>query len=330
MLLTNTVTYALEVRAALRELSRTEDIPLSELWVSFLDASLGARAMLWEYRLMRLYEWPSHTRRRFLSYRRAVKVSNRLLAGSTEEDRLVIGNKAAFNRTFADLVRRDWLYVPDSSPEDIRAFLARNRKFLAKDTLSTQGKNIFLFEGETDADVFLAEYAGRPFVLEAFLTQHPALSAINPTSVNTVRAVTACRNGRAEIVGACLRTGGKDAYVDNFHSGGVAFPLDLTEGIVTGAGRSFDGRMFLRHPATGYVVPGFTVPHWAELRRAVTEAALRIPQVGYIGWDVAVTAEGVELIEGNMDIPDHTLMQMDRPDAYKRLQDFFARCGEKI
>ena len=226
--------------------------------------------------------------------------------------------------------QRELVLDSDSTPEDIRAFLARNDKFLAKDTLSTQGQNIFLFEGETDPDAFLAEYAGRPFVLEAFIRQHPALAAINPTSVNTVRAVTACRNGRAELIGACLRTGGAGAYVDNFHSGGVAFPLDLTEGIVIGAGRSFDGKTFLRHPATGVVVPGFVIPHWEDLRRTVTEAALRVPKVGYIGWDVAVTEDGIEIVEANMDIPDHTLMQMDRPDAYKRLQDFFARCGEKL
>ena len=206
-------------------------------------------------------------------------------------------------------------------------FIGRNEVFLAKETGSTQGQNITQWRsGGFDPEDLIAAFLGKSFVLEAFIRQHPAMSSVNPTSVNTVRLVTASCKGHAEVIGGCLRTGGVNAFVDNFHSGGIAFPLDLEHGFVSGPGRDFQGRMYTVHPATNTVVPGFVIPHWELVRTAVLDGAGRIPSVGYIGWDVAVTEDGVEFIEANVNYPDHTLIQIDRNDAWKRVKDFMKRC----
>ncbi len=322
------ISYLKEVLAALRAISDETGAGMTELFVGFADTALVSRALLWEYKLMRLYKYPRYVRRGFLSYRRCVRVSNRLIGGASEEELDKYRRKECFNRTFGDYVRRDWLYLPESTEEQIRAFCGRNSVFLAKEIGSTQGQNITLHRaGEYDMERFISDYAGKTYVLEAFVKQHPDLARLNPTSVNTVRLVTAGVGGDTEIIGGCLRCGGAGAFVDNFHSGGVAYPLELTTGMVTGAGRSFDGKMYLRHPSTGCPVPGFQVPFWDELVRAVLEAAGRVPSVGYVGWDVAITEQGVEFIEGNVDIPDHTLIQMDLPDAYTRLSRFAEKHG---
>ena len=41
------------------------------------------------------------------------------------------------------------------------------------------------------------------------------------------------------------------------------------------------------------------IPMWDRVLEVVIEAAKKIPQVRYIGWDIAITNDGVELIEGN-------------------------------
>ena len=41
------------------------------------------------------------------------------------------------------------------------------------------------------------------------------------------------------------------------------------------------------------------IPMWDRVLEVVTEAAKKIPQIRYIGWDIAVTNDGVEFIEGN-------------------------------
>ena len=84
--------------------------------------------------------------------------------------------------------------------------------------------------------------------------------------------------------------------------------------------------MYSIHPATGKIVPGFEIPHWDKIVSAVLDAAGRMPNVGYIGWDVSVTEDGVEFVEGNVNYPDHTLIQIDRNDAYKRVKDFMRQC----
>jgi len=44
---------------------------------------------------------------------------------------------------------------------------------------------------------------------------------------------------------------------------------------------------------------GMQIPHWDKVVNMVMEAA-KIPEdMRYIGWDIAITDEGCELIEGN-------------------------------
>ncbi|MEE0454812.1 MAG: sugar-transfer associated ATP-grasp domain-containing protein [Sodaliphilus sp.] len=45
------------------------------------------------------------------------------------------------------------------------------------------------------------------------------------------------------------------------------------------------------------------------------DAAEHIPQIGFIGWDVAITQNGVELIEGNHN-PDYELLEYLGSNCY--------------
>ena len=53
------------------------------------------------------------------------------------------------------------------------------------------------------------------------------------------------------------------------------------------------------HPLTGVPIVGFEVPLFAEAIEAVKAAAQRIPEVPYVGWDVAIAPDRPVLIEGN-------------------------------
>lgn len=304
------------------------DYSRTELLWSYSLAFLRCGAAIDEYRICRLYDVSGHIQaKQFMSGKRLIRAADRLCKNASQQELDTFGKKDRFNAFFSDYVRRDWIYAGDSTEDQLRAFIARNDVFLAKETGSTQGQNITRWRaGEFIVDSFLEAHLGRTYVLEAFIHQHPTMSKINPTSVNTVRLVMAGYKGRTTVIGGCLRTGGVNAFVDNFHSGGIAFPLDLDHGIVTGQGRDFEGRLYTVHPATGAIVPGFVIPHWAEVVSSVLDGTARLPNVGYIGWDVAVTEEGVEFIKGNVNYPDHTLIQIDNNDAWKRVLDFTRRC----
>ena len=320
--------YIKKLSQMIKTVSKETDYSQGELLVSYALAFLRCGAAIDEYRICRLFDVSGHVQaKQFMSGHRLIKAADRLCRSASQEDFDCFGKKDRFNTVFSDYVKRDWLYAGNCTREEMLDFIARNDLFLAKETGSTQGQNITQWKaGAFDADSVLSTFLGKTFVLESFIQQHPAMSSINPTSVNTVRLVTATYKGRSEVIGGCLRTGGVNAFVDNFHSGGIAFPLDLEHGFVSGPGRDFEGRIYTIHPATNTVVPGFVIPNWEIVRAAVLDGAGRIPAVGYIGWDVAVTEEGVEFVEANVNYPDHTLIQIDRNDAWKRVKDFMKRC----
>ena len=138
------------------------------------------------------------------------------------------------------------------------------------------------------------------------------------------------RDGRVRLIGACLKCGGKGTATDNFHTGGIAYPLELSSGRVSGPGRSnTDLCDYTRHPASGAYLPGFQIPFWPELTACVHRAMDRVPGMGYVGWDIAVTPDGPELIEGNWHWPGGNIIQFDGVGKYPPLRDCAGETDEE-
>lgn len=53
---------------------------------------------------------------------------------------------------------------------------------------------------------------------------------------------------------------------------------------------------------------GRKIPHWDEVVAISKRAAECLPEIRFIGWDVAIGEDGVQLIEGNHN-PDYELME---------------------
>lgn len=138
---------------------------------------------------------------------------------------------------------------------------------------------------------------------EEYIVQHPALMDLSPSGVNTIRIITQLTQENEVIfLGARLRVT-VNSPVDNMASGNFAAALDLETGVVMGPGFYSDitQKAVEVHPITGVPVVGFRVPYWSEILGMTKEAALQHPENRSIGWDVAVTENGPELIEGNHD-----------------------------
>lgn len=271
------------------------------------------------YFVLRFYELDEAQRGRFLTSGRSKAVDAALNRAATREDKLLIGRKELFNEGFRGLVKRDFLYVPEHDFDEFTAFLRRHEQFMIKPTGGTMGRGIEkVSAAEIDPEALFARCREQKLLLEEVICQHAALDAVNPSCVNTVR-INAARgfDGKARLIGACLKCGGAGAVTDNFHTGGVAYPLDLETGTVTGPGRNnVDSRDYERHPGTEFPMPGFTVPYWQELKDCVVQGMNRVPSLGYVGWDVAVTPSGPELIEGNYHWPGGNIIQFDGVGKY--------------
>ena len=89
--------------------------------------------------------------------------------------------------------------------------------------------------------------------------------------------------------------------VDNFRAGGVGYPVNVEHGIIETYGVQIANRhkQIYVHPGTDIVMVGKAIPYWKETLEMLEEAAKVLPQLRYVGWDVAVTEQGPLIIEGN-------------------------------
>lgn len=318
------INYLKSLITGIPKLSRLTGYSSARLTLAFLRCFIVRHTQFEEFRTLRLYEASNLHLSRILTCYECMKISDKLNEKATKEDTALFDDKHLLYDYFRGYIHRDWLSLENCTEEDIAAFLLRNEYFLIKPCVSSRGKGISKFcSKDLVPEDFIREYLGKDFVAEAFIRQHSALSAINPTSVNTVRIVTAARHGRMTMIGGGLRCGGSTDFVDNFHHGGAAYPIDMDSGIITEPGITLDGLNIICHPSTQHIMPGFQIPHWEKLTETIRSAALHNPRVGYVGWDFAITEDGVELIEGNINYPGNNVIQLGSyPTARQRLLDF--------
>jgi hypothetical protein len=137
-------------------------------------------------------------------------------------------------------------------------------------------------------------------LLEEYVIQHPAIMELSSSGLNTVRIFTQIHEGEVHFLGARFRIS-VNSPVDNMGAGNLAAPVDMDTGEVYGPGVYSDITREDEdiHPVTGMRITGFTLPFWKELIDLSRKAALHIPENRSVGWDIAITEEGPELIEGN-------------------------------
>jgi hypothetical protein len=137
-------------------------------------------------------------------------------------------------------------------------------------------------------------------IIQRFIEQHPALAAINPSSVNTIRIwVLQCGDG-VRLRGALLRMGWAGEPVDNSARGGVLAPIDLATGRLgqVKTATVFPDRIS-HHPDTGAAVEGVEVPYWTECTDLARATLRALPGLRFSGLDIAITASGPLIVETN-------------------------------
>jgi len=148
------------------------------------------------------------------------------------------------------------------------------------------------------------------FVIQQRLRSHHALAALSQNSnLQTLRITTfidRTMNCRLLFSHLKLMTS-DDAFIDNIcdgRTGNFTNVICLETGTIA---RSFlktqDGsgdRWISHHPVTHRELIGFPVPCWSEACDLVRQAAYAFLPVRSVGWDVALTDDGVKLIEGNI------------------------------
>ncbi|MDO4733615.1 MAG: sugar-transfer associated ATP-grasp domain-containing protein, partial [Bacillota bacterium] len=221
-------------------------------------------------------------------------------------------DKAQFNTLFAEQVRRDWLLIDNAAtPEKVEAFLKGKTQAIGKPLEGSSGVGIQRYtsqDWQKGPAAFLGKLKADGIgILEEIVVQHPDMASLCATSVNTVRIATLLGDKQQGIVYAFLRIG-NGRVMDNVDCGGMAARVDLASGRLLTVGADKQGNTFTHHPKTGTAIVGFQVPFWEEAKAMCMEAAQQVPQMRFVAWDVAITAEGPRFIEGNS-FPSHAIPQ---------------------
>ena len=190
----------------------------------------------------------------------------------------------------------------DSLERDDFISLVRKRgQVVLKPDKGSYGIGVELFEYTNDesAGEKYDKLKGQDYICEEFIHQHPVLTDICPSSVNSCRIMTLLDRGTARVIAATLKMSKGEKFVDNMRSDGIGALVDLRTGVITSAGKDFSGHSFVYHPKTGVCIPGTQLPFWNDVLYIVTEAHKCVPECSLLGWDIAFTENGVDIVEVN-------------------------------
>ena len=140
------------------------------------------------------------------------------------------------------------------------------------------------------------------------------IAAINPSSLNTVRVTTLIlRDGSTKIVSIILRVGRPNSHVDNWGAGGVGYNFDIETGICNQYGKDKKNRPYVYHPGSNVQMIGYRLPRFEELKQYVLNLSKVYPAARYVGWDVAITPNGFDLVEMNCPAGHDMFQSFDNP-----------------
>ncbi len=240
--------------------------------------------------------------------------NNALIAKyNNPEYNYIFRNKYEFNKRFKKYIKRDFIKVNETPKEEIINFMKKHQEFMAKPITGTCGKGIEKINIKDYASLDnIYDYLTMPgmnFELEELLIQNKEVSKIYAESINTVRIVTILDDlDIPHIICAYFRIG-NGKYVDNFNSGGMVAPVNEITGEVLDKAIDKNKNLYEIHPSTKNKIKGFKFPDWPKALELVKEATHEVPNVRYIGWDVAFTTKGPVLVEGN-EFPGHDIYQL--------------------
>jgi len=219
--------------------------------------------------------------------------------------RSVLEDKVAFLRHFDPFVHRQHADIDSlCSEQRLQTDLFSNSsgKLVLKDSLGQVGAEVDIISCKDFSPESLIQYMkdGKYNLIEEYVIQHKSIMDLSPSGLNTVRIFTQLYEDEVHILGARFRVS-VNSPVDNMGAGNLAAAVDIQTGTVTSPGVYSDisktDQEF--HPITGKRIQGFIIPFWDEVVDLAKRAALHNTDNKSVGWDIAITKDGPELIEGN-------------------------------
>lgn len=267
-------------------------------YADFLSSVMIHGATLQDYLIFEFYKKSNKERRKYVTGKKL----HRFFDDVNNKDKTdIFIEKDKFVKKFKRYLGRDsiMLDLDGNNISEVKSWLNDKSIVFAKPSKGVEGRGVTKIEIKDDIEKAIEFCLENNLdLIEEAIIQHVDMNILYPDAINTVRFITFVRDGNVEILGASLRMG-NGGHVDNAAGGGVYASVDVLNGTLDSYAFNSDGDKFAYHPITGHPIMGFQIPMWSEVIEICKNAALEIPDVRCIGWDVALSKNGPLLIEGN-------------------------------
>lgn len=212
----------------------------------------------------------------------------------------IFDNKDEMYATFDKFIKRKWMKLNENNEEEFIKFIKDNNSVIVKPIDGEGGQGVEKYTYTTDEEaksLYKSLLENKQLIVEQCIVQNKELDKLYDKSVNSLRMFTFYKDGKSYFLQAVLKIG-NGGVVDNFSSGGM-YTYVSEEGYVYVEAIDKEDNIYHEHPVSKTKIVGFEVPMFKEAVELVKEAAKVVPEIAYVGWDVAIGEKEPVIIEGN-------------------------------
>lgn len=210
--------------------------------------------------------------------------------------------------------RRSWFFKPEQGSRKEGCFALHYEQEMDRYRLEGEGVQGCADLVEIKA-LLLRHLRSKPYLIQPLLANHPQLSdRCRTKTLATIRLITAMQAGRPKAVSAILEVPLPDCF--DYVS---VITIELESGVLQDMSDAYrastdERREFIQQLA------GFQLPDWQQVVDVAEQAHQSFTDIHSIGWDLAISSQGVIIIEGNINwaVAPH---QLQGPDKMMAIYD---------
>lgn len=292
---------------ALKSIHKKSILLLPFLWIVYIRAAIKYGCTMEEYRIYKLWENKNKSDLFFLidNVKFVKSVNDQSYIPILRDKRILL------KRMEKGFPHRDFIDIENETYDNFVLFVKKNPKFVVKPVDEAGGRGIEIYDSLMEnlnlKDLYIKLKNEKRVLVEEYIQQHESINKIYPSVLNSIRIHTIRVQNISEIILPVSIRFGSKAYSKGSETktdfdGGITVEINLETGMLYKTGYHIETEktsLLEEHPDTKAIFGNCTIPFMKELKTLVLKASELVPELNFIGWDIAITPKGPIIIEGN-------------------------------
>lgn len=178
-----------------------------------------------------------------------------------------------------------------SSEDGLTRYFSLYREICVKLLGYSKGEGIFFAKNKEHPFDFAQ--TEQDFAAQPSIKQHKDLSLLNKTSINSIRVLSLCWEGKIHLLSSYIRIGRENKRMDH---NGISVPINLTNGFFSDTGYDMEYNPYTKHPDSNILFKNIKFPSMELIKETVVRAHSKVFTSKFLGWDIAVVEDGTPKI----------------------------------